>query len=174
MTNGIGVLVGVGIGVLVGVGVGVLIGVGAGMLVGVGAGMLVGVGTGVLVGVGTVALVEVGTAMFVGVGDPFSPNCSATFPSRFAASSFNPVSPQAAPERTETTRINVIEGTRENAINATTWLSSDFPEMNISTDPLPLRRLSAQDGMIWLRTPVISLAVYLIALESWLDRAIHI
>jgi hypothetical protein len=166
VTNGIGVLVGVGTGVLVGVGVGVLIGVGTGMLVGVGAGMLVGVGTGVLVGVGT--------AVFAGVGDPFSPNCSATLPSRFAASSFNPVSPQAAPERTETTRINVIEGTRENAINAATWLSSDFPEKNISTDPLPLHRLSAQDGMIWLKTPVISLAVYLITLESWLDRAIHI
>jgi hypothetical protein len=166
VTNGIGVLVGVGTGVLVGVGVGALIGVGTGMLVGVGAGMLVGVGTGVLVGVGT--------AVFAGVGDPFSPNCSATLPSRFAASSFNPVSPQAAPERTETTRINVIEGTRENAINAATWLSSDFPEKNISTDPLPLHRLSAQDGMIWLKTPVISLAVYLITLESWLDRAIHI
>ena len=167
MTNGIGVLVGVG------VGVGVLIGVGAGMLVGVGAGMLVGVGTGVLVGFGTAAFVEVGPAVFAGLGDPSSPNCSAIFPNRFAASSFNPVSPQAAPERTETTRINAIEGTRENAINAATWLSSNFPEMNISMDRLPLHRLSAQDGMIWLKTPVISLAVYLITLESWLDREIN-
>ena len=171
MTNGIGVLVGAGIGVLVGAGIRVLVGVG--MLIGVGAGMLVGVGARVLVGLGTAALVEVGTPVFAGVGDPSSLNCSAIFPSLFAASSFNPVSPQAAPEKTETTRINVIEGTREKAINAATWLSSDFPVMKVSTVPLPLHRHCAQDGMIWLKTPVISLAVYLITLESWLDREIH-
>jgi len=52
-------------------------------------------------------------------------------------------------------------------------LGSDLPEMNISTVPLPLHRIRAQDGMIWPKAPVISLAVYLMMLESWLDREIH-
>lgn len=113
-------LVGVGIGVLVGVGTGTLVGVGSAVLVGVGTGVLVGVGTGMLVGVGAAALAEAGTAVFAGVGDPSSPKRSATSPRRFAASSLNPVSPQATFERAKTTRIKVIKRTRENAKNTAT------------------------------------------------------